>query len=59
MPSNDSSKCPSNFDRQPEEPDHGQGYAERMAAALTIEVLAASPPLIPALAPMTPMYVRD
>jgi nucleotide-binding universal stress UspA family protein len=33
--------------------------AERMAADLTIEVLTASPLLIPALAPMTTMYVPD
>lgn len=33
--------------------------AERMSATLTIEVLTASPLLIPALAPMTTMYVPD
>lgn len=33
--------------------------AERMSAMLTIEVLTASPLLIPALAPMTTMYVPD
>ncbi len=33
--------------------------AERMAATLTIEVLTASPLLIPAFAPMTTMYVPD
>ena len=33
--------------------------AERMAATLTIEVLTANPLLIPALAPMTTMYVPD
>lgn len=33
--------------------------AERMAADLTIEVLTPSPVLIPALAPMTTMYVPD
>ncbi|MDR6850323.1 universal stress protein [Sphingomonas sp. BE137] len=33
--------------------------AERMTATLTIEVLTASPLLIPALAPMTTMYVPD
>ena len=33
--------------------------AERMAADLTIEILSCSPVLIPALAPMTTMYVPD
>ena len=37
----------------------GVKMAERMAADLTIEILTPSPVLVPALAPMTAMYVPD
>jgi hypothetical protein len=35
------------------------GIAERLAADLTFEVLTPTPMLVPALAPMTTMYVPD